>query len=170
MMGQTLYRFPAQLPALGEVLARLEQAAAGLGDELVLRAQTALEELFTNSVLHGNVAHDAQACIWLAVGQGDESDTRADQGASTDIRTGCGPDSRAQVRQVPGQLHVVFEDAFDAFDPFQHLDAVLLHTQAELDARPIGGLGRLLVYELADEASYQRVNGRNRVELTFIRR
>lgn len=140
MTDGPLYRFPAQMESLDALLLYLEKAAVHADRATVLRAQTAVEELFANSVLHGNKAHEAQASVWLGVTQRD------------------------------GDLALRYEDAFAAFDPFQNLDAVARLTEIAMEHRPIGGLGRLLVYQLADQARYTRQADRNCIDLLFLRR
>lgn len=110
---------------------------AGQDRSTLLRAQTAIEELFANSVTYGNYAQDPHASIWLSAWMDN---------------TGLG---------------LSFEDAFAPFNPFQGLDKVLLETGKAIEQRAIGGLGRLMVFELADEASYTYNEGHNCVRLFF---
>ncbi len=128
------------MESLEALLAHVEKAAAGTDHGMVLRAQTALEELFANSVLYGNTGQDPEASVWLAV----------------------------QPRQ--GRLHLRYEDAFAPFDPFQDLEAVVKANELPMEERAIGGVGRLLVYQLADHAQYERLDGRNSIQLLFIPR
>ena len=107
---------------------------------IVLRAETALEELLTNSVVHGGRADTLASEIWL----------------SAALR---GPD-----------LHLRYEDAFAAFDPMLSIDQALLRTANPLEQRPPGGLGLLMVFRMADEFRYLREDGRNRIDLSFIQR
>lgn len=133
-----IYRFAAEMASLPAILTQLEALGCLSGGELVKKATIAIEELFTNSVCHG-------------------------VRAAGDI-----PDVGLAVAQAPGQLHVRYEDHFQAFDPFYGLDAT--HDQAGLSVaeRPVGGLGRLLVRGLAHQATYTRVGAVNRVDLYFV--
>jgi len=66
-----------------------------------------------------------------------------------------------------GRLHLCFEDSAAPFDPFAGLGSVLVGLEQPLEQRSEGGLGRLLIRQLADSASYTRSSGRNRIELLF---
>lgn len=144
-----LYRFDARMEALEAVLAHVEAQADGIPSETVLRAQTALEELFTNCVLHGgpNPLHkkdkggaqpgENEQCIWLGV-------------------------------QCQGpQLHLQLEDPFAEFDPFQQVSQESSFGYLPVEDRPVGGLGVLMVARLADAVRYTRTSGRNCVSLYF---
>ena len=140
MIADSLYSFPAQMESLGPVLAYLKSAAFGIPPAVALRAETALEELLTNSVVHGNAEQIAEASIWLVV-------------------TASG--------QV---LKLRYEDAFAEFDPLAEIDAALRRSSnpMPIDQIRAGGLGLLMVYRLADEFRYSRENGRNCIELSFM--
>ena len=125
------------MESLEPALAHLKAAAVGTEPALALRAETALEELLTNSVMHGNAAQDKHALIWLAV-------------------TTSGP-----------ALKLRFEDPFAEFDPLPEIDAAVERTRIPIDQRGPGGLGLLMVYRLADEFRYVRENGRYCIELSF---
>ena len=140
MIAAPLYRFPARLESLEPVLAHVNSAASGTLSAIALRAETALEELLTNSVVHGNTAQSEEASIWLAVAASNES------------------------------LKLQFEDAFAEFDPMAEIDTALQRTAGSLEQRRIGGLGLLMVYRLADRFFYTRENGRNCIELSFLDR
>ena len=106
----------------------------------MLRVETALEELLANSVTHGGALANASASdIWL--------------GAAL-----CG--ERMQLR---------YEDGFAPFDPMDQIDQALRRTANPLAQRPPGGLGLLMVFRMADGFSYQRTDGRNRIDLAFVR-
>lgn len=60
-------------------------------------------------------------------------------------------------------LEAVLEDNGSAFDPFS--EAPVPDTTLELDERPIGGLGVMLVKQFTDSAGYERIGGRNRITL-----
>jgi anti-sigma regulatory factor (Ser/Thr protein kinase) len=128
------------MESLDAVLAHIENAGSNLDRNTVLRAQTAVEELFANSVLYGNHDNDPQASVWL------------------------------EVAEVRGELRLRYEDAFAAFDPFENVDTTSKLGGLEIEDRSVGGLGRLLVLQLADDADYAYENGRNCIRLRFASR
>jgi len=125
------------MESLEPMLAHVKSVASGTLSAIALRAETAVEELVTNSVVHGNAAQSEEASIWLAVAASGES------------------------------LTLRFEDAFAGFDPLAEIGMALQRTAGPLEQRRIGGLGLLMVYRLADEFRYTRENGRNCIELSF---
>ena len=125
------------MDSLGPLLAHVRAASAGVEPTAALRAETAAEELLTNSVVHGGGERTTPASVWLSVG------------ASADT------------------LKMRFEDASAAFDPLPVIAQALLRTASPMDQRPVGGLGLLMVYRLADEFRYARENGHNCIDLTF---
>ena len=64
------------------------------------------------------------------------------------------------IEDDPGEVRVTFTDDGVAYDPLLHADP---DTTLPVDKRPIGGLGIMMVKKMADEVSYRRVNGRNRL-------
>lgn len=132
-----LYSFPARMDSLDSALAHLKSSALDLEPALALRAETALEELLTNSVLHGSRGNPEPASVWLAVSI------------------------------HPQGLRLRFEDAFFAFDPLAEIRAALERVATPIEERRAGGLGLLMVYRLADEFRYARENERNRIDLSF---
>lgn len=64
-------------------------------------------------------------------------------------------------------LCVCFEDSAVPFDPFSGLEGAHEAREQPLERRGEGGLGRLLVRELADATSYAYRDGRNRIVLRF---
>ena len=140
MNAEPLYSFPARMESLDPVLVHVQSAAPDTSPAIALRAETALEELLTNSVIHGNTAKSEQASIWLAVAAS------------------------------PDALNLRFEDAFAEFDPLSEIRTALQRTGSPLEQRRAGGLGLLMVYRLADEFRYTREDGRNRIELAFLAR
>jgi len=62
-----------------------------------------------------------------------------------------------------GSLMVVLEDDGMAFDPFTTVPEPDL--DADVEERRIGGLGVYFVKTLMDEATYERLDGRNRITL-----
>ncbi len=68
--------------------------------------------------------------------------------------------STAEGRDV---LEAVMEDNGPAFDPFS--EAPVPDTTLELEERPIGGLGVMLVKQFTESAGYERTDGLNRITL-----
>lgn len=139
---EQLYRFPARMESLGPALALVKAACPGAEPELApaLRAQTALEELLTNSVLHGAAGRSDGASIWLGVAADADG------------------------------LKLRYEDEFSAFDPMPFIAEALRRSENPMDQRPVGGLGLLMAYRLADEFHYARAGTHNRIDLTFLAR
>jgi len=125
------------MDSLGPLLARVRAASSGVEPAAVLRAETAIEELLTNSVVHGGPAAATPASLWLSVGASGNA------------------------------LRLRYEDDFAAFDPMPRIKEALQRTGSPMDQRPVGGLGLLMVYRLADTFHYSRENGRNCMELSF---
>lgn len=137
MRDETLYSFPARLESLGAMAAHLQAMAPTCDGAAMLRAETALEELMTNAIVHGHAMQLPSAMVWLAArGQGDA-------------------------------LHVRYEDTLAPFDPMARIDEALLRTANPMEQRPPGGLGLLMVFRLADAFRYQHAAGRNCIDLTF---
>ena len=66
-----------------------------------------------------------------------------------------------QVDEASCQL--VYEDCAPPYNPFASVDSS--STEAELDDRPIGGLGIVLLMELSSSRKYERRGDRNVIEL-----
>jgi len=64
-----------------------------------------------------------------------------------------------------GHLHVTYADAAPPFDPFAE-DRQRI-TDGDVDERQVGGLGRLLLKEMATRCTYRHADGRNVIELTY---
>ena len=137
MEGESLYRFPARMESLESMLALLRPHAASVGEEPLLRAETAIEELLTNTLVHGEAIGNPQACVWLAVKLED----------------------RACALQ--------YQDTQLPFDPHARIAEAMQRTANPMDQRPPGGLGLLMVYRLADGFRYQRQGDRNCIDLLF---
>jgi serine/threonine-protein kinase RsbW len=62
-----------------------------------------------------------------------------------------------------GGVTMTVEDTGPAFDP---LTLATPDVEASIDDRPTGGLGVFLVREMMDTVSYQRIAGRNQLQMT----
>ncbi len=128
--------FPARRNALPQVEAFLAEvcADAGLDRAMCLRVTLLVEELFTNTVVHGH---------------GADSDAP--------VRLDC--------EVAPGRITLVYEDTGPPHDPF----AVVARPDpdANVQDRPVGGLGVLLVSAMARHVEYRRADDRNRISLVF---
>ena len=131
--------FPARRDALPQVDAFLGEvcAAAGLGREPCLRLTLLVEELFTNTVVHGHGA-DSEAPV------------------------------RIECEVSPGRVALTYEDTGPAHDPFARV--ITPDAGAGVEERPVGGLGVLLVSEMAQQVEYQRTGDRNRISLVIATR
>ena len=115
----------------------LRPQAASVGEEPLLRAETAIEELLTNTVVHGEATRNPQACVWLSV------------------------------KLVGGACALQYQDKQLPFDPHARIAEALQRTANPMDQRPLGGLGLLMVYRLADSFRYARDGDRNCIDLLF---
>lgn len=83
------------------------------------------------------------------------------------VEHGHAGDADAQIRlelaHEPGRLRLFIEDSAPAFDPLAQVRDSAPDLDAEVDARRIGGLGLVLVEQLAVEARYAREQGCNRL-------
>ena len=70
---------------------------------------------------------------------------------------------RVTLTEEEGSLAVVLEDDGIPFDPFS--DAPVPDIGADVEERPIGGLGVHFVKSLMDEVAYERRDDRNRITL-----
>jgi serine/threonine-protein kinase RsbW len=73
------------------------------------------------------------------------------------------PDIEVDVQLTPEALIIEVSDSAPPFDPTH--EAADPDVDAELDDRPVGGLGIHLVKQMTDEMSYRRVGDRNLVRL-----
>ena len=137
MDGESLYRFPARMESLEAMLDLLRPHVASVGEEPLLRAETAIEELLTNTVVHGQATRNPAANVWLAVKLED----------------------RACALQ--------YQDTQLPFDPHARIAEAMQRTANPMEQRPPGGLGLLMVYRLADGFRYQRDGDRNCIDLLF---
>ena len=104
------------MESLAPALAYLKQASSGADPATALRAETALEELLTNSVTHGGAGQLVSASVWLGVAVHGEV------------------------------LRLRYEDACPAFDPLPVIESALQLIQNPAEHRPVGGLGLLMEY------------------------
>ena len=128
--------FPARRAALPQVEAFLAEmcAGAGLPREMCLRITLLVEELFTNTVVHGHGA-DSEAPV------------------------------RLDCEVAAGRIALVYEDTGPPHDPFAAVASP--DPDAEVQDRPVGGLGVLLVSAMARHVEYRRADDRNRISLVF---
>lgn len=119
------------------MVAHLHSRSRRCESAALLRAETALEELLTNSIVHGRATQVPASSVWLAATGND------------------------------GGLQLRYEDAFAPFDPMASIDEALLRIANPMEQRPPGGLGLLMVFRLADEFDYRHAQGRNRIDLRF---
>jgi serine/threonine-protein kinase RsbW len=128
--------FPARMSEVPAVTAFTASAcrAAGLAREDCLRLTLLVEELFTNTVVHGH-GQDSEAPVRLAF------------------------------EVAPRRVGLLYEDTGPAHDPFAAVAAP--DDTAEVEERPVGGLGLVLIAALASEVRYRRADGKNLISLTI---
>jgi anti-sigma regulatory factor (Ser/Thr protein kinase) len=131
--------FPARRDALPRVDAFLGEVCseAGLGRDTCLRLTLLVEELFTNTVVHGH-GGDSEAPV------------------------------RIECEVSPGRVALTYEDTGPAHDPFARV--IPPDADAGVEERPVGGLGVLLVSEMAQQVEYERAGDRNRISLVIATR
>ena len=93
------------MESLEPATAYVKAASVSTGPMVALRAETALEELLTNSVVHGSAAPDEPASVWVSV-------TVAGQ-----------------------VMTLRFEDACAEFNPLLEIDAALERTRVPVEQR-----------------------------------
>jgi anti-sigma regulatory factor (Ser/Thr protein kinase) len=140
MGADSLYRFPARMESLVSMVEHLQSVATVPDTATVLRAETALEELLSNSIVHGGGLLLPQAWVWMSA-----------------------------TARVDGVL-LRYEDPFAPFDPMAKIDEALRRTASPMEQQPVGGLGLLMVFRMADEFRYLRDGERNRIDLLFASR
>jgi serine/threonine-protein kinase RsbW len=132
--------FRASMQCLPEAAAFVEDFcdanAIAHGD--ALRLALIVEELFTNTVVHGH---------------------RGDSDAPV----------RMALSAVPSRLALLYEDAAPPFDPLARLERAAPDLDADLEHRPVGGLGITLVVRMAKSVRYSREDGFNRLHIVLQR-
>jgi anti-sigma regulatory factor (Ser/Thr protein kinase) len=106
----SLHRFPARMDSLDSRAAHLKSVATALQPATVLRAKTSLEELLSNSVVHGGALEFPASVVWFSA-----------------------------VARIDGLL-LRYEDPFAPFDPVAKIDEALRRTTHPMEQRPAGGL------------------------------
>ena len=66
---------------------------------------------------------------------------------------------------APGRVGLLYEDTGPPHDPFAAV--ALPDDTAEVDERPVGGLGLVLIAALASEVHYRREDGKNLISLAI---
>lgn len=134
--GRHRQTFPARRDVLPQVEAFLAEvcAGAGLTREACLRVTLLVEELFTNTVVHGH---------------GADSDAP--------VRLDCEVEA--------GRIALVYEDTGPPHDPFAAMASP--DPGADVEDRPVGGLGVLLVSAMARQVEYRRDGACNRISLVI---
>ncbi len=134
---------PARLDSLGPALAFVEAFCTGHGvaHDDALRLALIVEELFTNTVVHGH-GGDCDAPVRLAL----DLDAQRITLAYDDCAPPFDPVARGEASSAD-------------------LDA----DAADVAQRPVGQLGLALILSLVDEASYVRERDSNRLRLALRR-
>ena len=90
------------------------------------------------------------------------------------VKHGHGGDSDAAIHLQLDidreSLTLCYEDSAPAFDPMQHLSQAPAALDGDAEQRPVGGLGLLLVAQLAQRLDYQALAAGNRLQLLLRRR
>lgn len=68
------------------------------------------------------------------------------------------------------RLLVGYQDEASAYNPLAMNEAAIQAMHANAEHRPVGGLGIILITNLADGASYRHQDGRNILDLVFFDR
>lgn len=125
---------PGELESLKAVRDYVLNAAAlaGLDKVLTNRLRLAVDEIVTNSIVHGY------------------------------NESGTDGDVLIEARVDQDRLTVVVEDTGPYYDPTQHRMPTSEDLSQPLDTREIGGLGIFLVINNIDEFHYERAGDRNR--------
>jgi serine/threonine-protein kinase RsbW len=123
--------FPARLEAFAAVRCFIEDicGAASFGRDDCAKLVLLIEELFTNTVMHGH-GGDSDASVRLDL----------------------------EVRD--GEIALAYEDTAPPHDPF---GARRSPAAGSVEDRPVGGLGVILVTNMAERVQYSYTDGRNRI-------
>lgn len=144
-----LLEFIADMRVLPDVVQsiRVASALADLHEATALRVELVVEELFTNTVVHGyGIAPNStysQGRVWVRF-----------------------------MTKAPHGLLIQYQDAARPFNPLQKAAEVCMEMEAavELHQRKVGGLGCALIVNLADEIQYAYEHEKNRLAMTFYAR
>ena len=131
---------PARFAALPQLLAPLAPAAQGVESPGLTRTLLRAQlavEELFANSIHHGYGEESDQPVWLSVAL--QGDT----------------------------LQVVYIDQAAAFDPFASIEPPDDDPATPVDGRKLGGLGRLLVRELAGHCAYKREGGRNVIRLEF---
>ena len=131
---------PARFAALPRLLAPLAPAAQAVASPELTRALLRAQlavEELFANSIHHGYGEESDQPVWLSVAL--QADT----------------------------LYLVYADQAAAFDPFAAIETPDDDPAAPLDGRRVGGLGRLLVRELAGQCAYGREGERNVTRLEF---
>src|SRR5215831_13476290 len=125
---------PARLSALQAMTAFIAETSerAGVPADLCYKLTLLVEELFTNTVVHG---------------YGGERDEPVRVGLETE----------------PGWVALTYEDTAPPHNPFELIQRP--DDTTDVDDRPVGGLGVLLVVALAQDVEYRHAEGKNHIRL-----
>src|SRR5215510_14325097 len=125
---------PARLSALSAMAAFIAEtsARAGIPSDLRNKLTLLVEELFTNTVVHGH---------------GGERDEPVRVGLETER----------------GWVELTYEDTAPPHNPFELIQRP--DDTTDVDDRPVGGLGVLLVAALARDVEYRHAEGKNHIRL-----
>lgn len=125
---------PGTMDSLEAIGAYVREAAAmaGLSKEAAYKLRLAVDEMATNSVMHGY----------------DEA--------------GLKGELRVSAEMTEGAIMITLEDSGPAFDPRGVRLPGEKDLAAALDGRAVGGLGIFLTLKSVDEFGYQRVGDHNR--------
>ena len=138
-MDRSLQTFPARLDALPQVLACVDALMEGGG---VVDPETRMRvRIAVEELFVNSVCHGRH------------------EGEEVQIGLGLVFEKHA--------LSVHFEDSAPPFNPFAGLDQVHEALALSLEQRRTGGLGCLLVRDLANSSGYEYRDGRNRIVLNF---
>ena len=119
------------LPAMASFIAETS-ARAGVPPDLGMKLTLLVEELFTNTVVHGH---------------GGDRDEPVRVGLETE----------------PGWVALTYEDTAPPHNPFEAIQRP--DDTTDVDDRPVGGLGILLVATIARDVEYRHAEGKNHIRL-----